>query len=146
GQESCSLVVDDALRAFQERLYRVDDALLGVEQVIAKVEAGQIPAVGLAYDLVEQLDRCGELSHEGVLGASDSGLQFVALALELVRAVPSEFQRVLGGVGFVEEVGAELAERGDLAFVKSLLGSNHGVRVLLRVAERGWDLGALEDV
>ena len=52
----------------------------------------------------------------------------------------------LGVLAFVEEVGAELAERGDLAVVEGLLRSDHGVRVLLRVAERGGDLGALEDV
>ena len=59
GQECCSLVVDDVLRAVEERLDRVDEVLLGVEQVVAKVEVGQVPVVGLADDLVEQLDRCG---------------------------------------------------------------------------------------
>src|SRR5262249_37992799 len=128
------------------RLDGVDDALLGIEQVITKVEVGQVQLFGLAYDLVEQLDWCGELSHEGVLGARDGGLEFVALALELFGPVPSEFQRVLRGVGFVHEVSAERAERGPLAFVEGLLLSDHGVGVLLRVAERGGKLGALEDI
>ena len=60
--------------------------------------------------------------------------------------MPGEFQRVLRRVGFVEEVSTELAERGNLAFVEGLLQGDNGVRLLLRVAERGGDLGALEDV
>ena len=132
--------------AVEERLDRVDQVLLGVEQVVAKVEVGQVPVVGLADDLVEQLDRGGELAHERVLGASDGGLELVALALELVRAVPGELQRVLGVLPSSKKSVQNLRKRGDLALVEGLLRSDHGVRVLLRVAQRGGDLGALEDV
>ena len=147
GQERRGIVVDDALRAVEERLDRVDEVLLGVQQVIAKVEIGQVPVVRLADGLVEQVEGGGELGYEGVLGARGGlRLKLVALPLKLVRAVPGEFQRVLGRAGLIEELGAECAERGDLGVVEGLLPGDHGVLLLLRVAERGGDFGALEDV
>ena len=85
-------------------------------------------------------------STNGYLRAADGGLQLVELALELVCAVAGQLQRVLRGVALVEEVGAELAEVGDLALVEGLLRGDDLVRVLLRVAQRGGDLAALEDV
>ena len=69
GQQRGGVVVDRPLRAVEERLDRVDDVLLGVEQVVAEVEVGQVPVVGLADDLFEQVDRGGELRDERVLGA-----------------------------------------------------------------------------
>ncbi len=93
-----------------------------------------------------RLDGTAELLHERVLGAGDGGFEFVALALELVGAVAGELQRILGRVGLVEEVGAELAEGGDFAFVEGLLRGDDGVRVLLRVAQCGRDFASLEDV
>ncbi len=83
---------------------------------------------------------------ERVLRATDGRLQLVELALELVCAVAGQLQRVLGRIAVVEEVGAELAEAGDLPFVEGLLRGHDLVRVLLRVAQGGRDLAALEDV
>ena len=49
--------------------------------------------------------------------------------------LPGQLQRVFRRGRLVEEVGAELAERRDLAFVEDLLRGNHSVRMLLRIAQ-----------
>ncbi len=145
-QERDGVVVDRPLRSVEERLDRVDDVLLGFEQVVAEVEVVEIPVVGLADGLLQQADGAASCVDERVLRAADRGLELVELALELVGAVAGQLQRVLRCVALVEEVGAELAEGGDLALVEDLLRGDDRVRVLLRVAQRRGDLAALEDV
>ena len=54
---------DGSLTPVEERLDRVNDALFGVEQVIAQVEVGEVPLVGLAYRLFEQANGAIELLH-----------------------------------------------------------------------------------
>ena len=54
GQQRRRLVVDRPAAAVEERLDRVDQVLLGFEQVVAEVEVVEVPVVGLADDLLEQ--------------------------------------------------------------------------------------------
>ena len=145
-EQADRLVVDGSLTAIEERLDRVDHGLLGVEQLVAESELGQVPLIGFTHGLFEQGDGRGQLLHERVLRAGHPRLEFVELAAQLVAAVPGQLQRVLRGGRLVEEFGAELAERRDLALIEDLLRGNHRVRVLLRVAQHGRDLGALEGI
>ena len=68
-QERRAVVVDRPLRSVEERLDRVDEVLLGFEQVVAEVEVVEVPVVGLADGLLQETDGAAELLDERVLAS-----------------------------------------------------------------------------
>ena len=77
GKQFSCLIINLALGAAEERLNRVNDVALRVEQIIGDPKVCQVPLIGFARDGLQQCNRCFELSHKWVLRAANSRLEFV---------------------------------------------------------------------
>ena len=146
AQQRLRLVEDLGLLAVEEGLDRVDQVLLGLDQLVGLVEVAEVPVGGLADDLVEQGDDARELADERIAAGAHESVEFVALGRELVLAEPGQLGRVARHGALVEEVGAELLEGGDLRRVVRLLRRDDRVLLLAGVADEGGCLGAHDRV